>query len=225
MFRFCRERSIPLVAAVNGIDRERADFDAAVASLEKMEANPVVVSFPIGSAHDVSGVVDVLQMKAYGAGGESEVPGALADAAAAAREKLVGERGRVRRRAAREVPRAGRARAGRGRARARAPERAAARSCRCFATAATRELGISRLLCARSRSCCPPPPSAPPSADAEGQPVPSEADAPFRALVLKTIIDRYAGTLSVLRVVSGTLQARVHRPRRHAPTTRSAWPS
>jgi elongation factor G len=35
--------------------------------------------------------------------------------------------------------------------------------------------------------------------------VPPDPSAPFTALVFKTMIDRYAGTLSVLRVVSGTL--------------------
>jgi elongation factor G len=204
MFRFCRERAIPLIAAVNGIDRERADWDAAVASLEKMEANPVVVTFPIGSTHDVSGVVDLLQMKAYTASGEGDVPSDLADEATAAHEKLVEsvaecddsllekylDQGEL---APDEV------------LRGLCAGTRAGRILPVFATAATRELGTSRLQWAIA-SLLPSAAERTPFTDAEGQPVASEVDAPFRALVLKTIIDRYAGTLSVLRVVSGTLR-------------------
>jgi elongation factor G len=203
MFRFCREHGIPLVCAINGVDRERADFEAAVASLEKMEAAPVVVSFPIGSAQSVSGVVDVLQMKAHGANGESEIPSELADEAAQAREKLVEsvaecddallekylEKGELTQE---EIERGLSAGTRNG------------RILPVFATAATREIGTSRLLWAAGHLL--PSAAEHTFTDAEGHAVAPEADAPFRALVLKTIIDRYAGTLSVMRVVSGTLK-------------------
>ena len=203
MFRFCREHAIPLVSAINGVDRERADWHAAVASLEKMEANPVVVTFPIGGAQSVSGVVDVLQMKAYGASGESDIPSDLADEAAQAREKLVEsvaecddallekylEKGELTQDEILHGLGAG-TRSG--------------RILPVFATAATREIGTSRLLWAAGHLL--PSAAERTFVDAEGQTVASEPDAPFRALVLKTIIDRYAGTLSVMRVVSGTLK-------------------
>ncbi|HEX5065265.1 MAG TPA: elongation factor G [Myxococcota bacterium] len=203
MFRFCREHGIPLVCAINGVDRERADFEAAVASLEKMEAAPVVVSFPIGSAQSVSGVVDVLHMKAHGASGEMDIPSELADDAARAREKLVEsvaecddallekylEKGELTQQETLHGLGAG-TRNG--------------RILPVFATAATREIGTSRLLWAAGHLL--PSAAEHTFTDAEGHAVAPEADAPFRALVLKTIIDRYAGTLSVMRVVSGTLK-------------------
>ena len=204
MFRFCRERSVPLIAVVNGIDRDRADFDAAVASLEKMEANPVVLTLPAGDGPDVAAVVDVLQGKAFGARGESEVPADLADAVAQAREKLVEtvaecddallekylEQGEL---GAEET------------LRGLVAGTRAGRVLPVLATAALREVGVGRLHWAVA-SLLPSAAERTAFQDAEGQTVPSDPDAPFRGLVFKTIIDRYAGTLSVLRVVSGTLR-------------------
>ncbi|OPZ47191.1 MAG: Elongation factor G [Actinobacteria bacterium ADurb.BinA094] len=88
------ERGLARMLVCNMLDRERADFDAAVAALqEAFGAQVVAVQLPIGSEHDFSGVVDLLSMKAYtyadGKGSEGEVPAELADAAATAREKLI----------------------------------------------------------------------------------------------------------------------------------------
>jgi elongation factor G len=204
MFRYCRERQIPLVAAVNGVDRERADFDAAVASLEKMEAHPVVLTLPVSHANETSAVVDVLELKAFGPGGESEVPADLVEAAKRAREKLVESVAECDDALLERYLEHGEL----------APDEivrgliAGTRSGQILpvlATAATRELGVGRLLWAVT-SLLPSAADRAPFVDAEGQPVPSDPDAPFRALVFKTLIDRYAGTLSVMRVVSGTLR-------------------
>jgi elongation factor G len=204
MFRFCRERGIPLVAAINGVDRERADFDAAVASLEKMEALPVVLCFPFGEAGAPSGVVDLLEMKLFAPGAASELPAQVLEAAKSARERLVEsvaecddlllehylEHGEL---SQDEIVQGliGGTRSG--------------RILPVLATAATHELGSDRLLWAISL-LLPSAADRTPFVDAEGQPVPPDPQAPFRALVFKTIIDRYAGTLSVMRVVSGTLR-------------------
>lgn len=88
------ERGLARMLVCNMLDRERADFDAAVAALQEAFGTQVVaVHLPIGSEHDFRGVVDLLSMKAYtyadGKGSEGEVPAELADAAAAAREKLI----------------------------------------------------------------------------------------------------------------------------------------
>ncbi len=88
------ERGLARMLVCNMLDRERADFDAAVAALQEAFGTQVVaVHLPIGSEHDFRGVVDLLSMKAYtyanGKGAEGEVPAELADAAAAAREKLI----------------------------------------------------------------------------------------------------------------------------------------
>ncbi len=76
------------------LDRERADFDHALALLqESFGAQVVAVQLPIGKEHEFSGVVDLLTMKAHtytgGKASVGDIPAELADAAAAAREKLI----------------------------------------------------------------------------------------------------------------------------------------
>ncbi len=87
-------RGLGRVIVCNMLDRERADFDAAVAALqESFGAQVVAVQVPIGKEHDFSGIVDLLSMKAYTYGGgkttEGDIPADMADAAAAARDKLI----------------------------------------------------------------------------------------------------------------------------------------
>ncbi len=84
---------------VNMLDRERADFFRALDSLkEAFGAHVVATEIPIGSEHDISGVVDLIDMKAYrydGAGRDncsaSEIPAELRDLAEEYREKLMDE--------------------------------------------------------------------------------------------------------------------------------------
>jgi elongation factor G len=84
------------VAAVNMMDRERADFDDALAALKARFGNEVVAAaLPIGSEAGFKGVVDLVAMKAYtysgnsGKATEGPIPDDMAEAAAEAREALV----------------------------------------------------------------------------------------------------------------------------------------
>ncbi len=88
------ERGLGRVIVCNMLDRERADFDHALEVLkESFGAQVVAAQLPIGKEHDFRGVVDLLSMKAYtyanGKATAGEIPTELADAAAAARDKLV----------------------------------------------------------------------------------------------------------------------------------------
>src|SRR5580658_9726719 len=84
---------------VNMLDRERADFFRSLDSLKAAFGPHVVATeIPIGSEHEVSGVIDLVDMKAYaydGAGRENcseiPIPDALADQAQEYREKLMDE--------------------------------------------------------------------------------------------------------------------------------------
>jgi elongation factor G len=209
MLHACREAGIPTLAFVNGMDRERSDLDASVESLRAIEASPAVVALPIGSDSSLSGVVDLIHMKAMTPAGEAEIPAELSDAVQAAREALVeavaecddallekyleeGELGEE------EVVRglvAG-ARAG--------------RLTPVYCGAATAEIGVAPLLSgvveilpsAADRPAWKATDAG--GAEVEVEPAP---ESPFSALVLKTMIDRYAGTLSVFRVVSGTVKS------------------
>src|SRR5215510_13298690 len=56
---------------VNMLDRERADFFRALESLQSAFGNHVVATeIPIGSEHEVRGVIDLIDMKAFEYSGE-----------------------------------------------------------------------------------------------------------------------------------------------------------
>jgi elongation factor G len=87
--------NVPALAFVSRMDRERASFDDAVADMQKiLGARPVPIQVPIGAAETFRGVVDLITMRAFvaqadGSLKEDAVPADMADAAAAAREKMV----------------------------------------------------------------------------------------------------------------------------------------
>ena len=203
MFRFCRERGVAQIAFVGGLDRDLADFDRAIESLKEMDANPVAVTLPIGIGPSLDGVIDLLEMKRYRDGKASDVPAELADAAASAREQLVEsvaecddallekylEEGELSAEAIQAGLVAG---------------THSGKLMPVFAGAALAEIGIGRLFWGIAELL----PSAADRAaftDAEGSPIEQSADAPFSGVVFKTVIDRYAGVLSVFRVVSGKI--------------------
>jgi elongation factor G len=84
---------------VNMLDRERADFFRALESLQNAFGSHVVATeIPIGSEHEVRGVIDLIDMKAFIAQGEGrgapepqDIPGELAAQAQEYREKLMDE--------------------------------------------------------------------------------------------------------------------------------------
>src|SRR5438309_2715348 len=84
---------------VNMLDRERADFFRTLDSLKSAFGQHVVATeIPIGSEHDVSGIVDLVDMKAYryedgarGAATEIPIPDELQAQAEEYREKLMDE--------------------------------------------------------------------------------------------------------------------------------------
>jgi len=206
MFRYCRERGIPLVAFVNGLDKERASLERALASLEQMEAKPVVLTLPIGEHDALSGVVDLVTGRAVGTEGESDPPAELADAVASAREQFVEnvaecddvllekylEEGELSPEDLQQALVAG----------TRSGEILPV-----LCGSALREIGVAPLLRAVSELLPSAADRVTPFATAEGEEVAPDPDAPFTAQVIKTSIDRYAGTLSVFRVVSGRIAA------------------
>ncbi len=84
---------------VNMLDRERADFFRALESLQSSFGNHVVATeIPIGSEHEVRGVIDLIDMKAFVAQGEGrgapepqDIPEELQAQAQEYREKLMDE--------------------------------------------------------------------------------------------------------------------------------------
>ncbi|HJX52476.1 MAG TPA: GTP-binding protein, partial [Polyangia bacterium] len=88
---------VPRLAFVNKMDRPGADFQAVVEEIRtRLGARPVPVQLPIGVEDHFTGVVDLVRERAiFFSGGEDDppreddVPSSMADAVAAAREKLV----------------------------------------------------------------------------------------------------------------------------------------
>src|SRR5438270_6163862 len=93
------ELDLARLVFVNMLDRERADFFRALDSLKAAFGPHVVATeIPIGSEHEVSGLIDLVDMKAYryeGAGREScteiPIPDELQAQAEEYREKLMDE--------------------------------------------------------------------------------------------------------------------------------------
>jgi len=204
MWRTARGLGLSVIAFVNGIDRERADFDDAVESLAKMEANPVVLSMPGAGG---GAVVDLLAMKMVDDRGAREIPAELADEAAAARQQLVESVAEcddaLLEKYLEGNPLSDEEVLGGLVAGVRSGKRVPV-----FAGSASRAIGIEPVLRAIAE-LLPSPEDARAwngtDTSSGEKPAPPRPDAPFAALVFKTVIDRYAGLLSVFRVVSGTL--------------------
>jgi elongation factor G len=81
---------------VNMLDRERADFFRVLNAIQgSLSPRAVAIHLPIGAEHELTGIVDLLHMKAYTSpesakeGAPGEIPAELADQVAEYREKLL----------------------------------------------------------------------------------------------------------------------------------------
>src|SRR5271165_1260483 len=94
------ELDIARMLFVNMLDRERADFFRTLEQLKRSFGQHVVATeIPIGAEHDLQGVIDLVDMKAFrsqstaerGAAEEVPIPDALQELAQEYREKLMDE--------------------------------------------------------------------------------------------------------------------------------------
>jgi elongation factor G len=94
------ELDIARMLFVNMLDRERADFYRALDQIKRaFGPHAVATEIPIGAEHDIEGVVDLIDMKAFraqptperGAADEIPIPAELEERAAEYREKLMDE--------------------------------------------------------------------------------------------------------------------------------------
>jgi len=94
---YCEEVNLPRMIVVSRMDRERANAERVLDSLTKAFGRAVTpLQLPIGSEKNLSGIVDLVRMKAYmyemggsGKGKEGPIPANLEAAAKEAHEKLV----------------------------------------------------------------------------------------------------------------------------------------
>lgn len=185
----CEALNMPRAIVVTGLDKENADFDGIVASLQDVwgAARCVPVVYP---AADGKSVVDVLASSEDRA---EEIKMALTDAAAESDDALIekvlngdtltadelasGLRGAVAQ--AKFVP--------------------------IFAVAARQSIGLDELLQGLTRLM--PSPLDRTVKDADGNEVSAAADAPLVAQVWRSINDPFVGQLTLARVWGGTLKA------------------
>jgi elongation factor G len=203
------------VLFVNMLDRERADFFRVLEQLkEQLSTRCVAVSMPIGAEHELTGVVDLLHLKAYMSpeGGKEqapvEIPAELAEQVAQYREQLIDtvvetdealmerylDAGQVD---DEEV--------------AKALKDAVTRG-EIFPVAcgvATKNLGTTAVLDLLVEGV-PSPARKEPSVTVDG--------ASTAAFVFKTVADPFAGRINVFRVLTGTVSsdANLINPRAHA---------
>lgn len=90
---YAQEMEVPVIFFVNKLDKDNSDFDLAMAKLEAaVSGRFIVMSFPIGVAGGVNGVVDVIKMKAvYEKDGKvtfEDIPAGLRDRAKQYREAI-----------------------------------------------------------------------------------------------------------------------------------------
>jgi elongation factor G len=97
VWSYCEEFRTPRLIVVNRMDRDRANAERVLGSLVGAFGRDVIpIELPIGSEKSLSGVIDLVRMKAYtyelggnGKGKETEIPANLKEQAQAAHETLV----------------------------------------------------------------------------------------------------------------------------------------
>jgi elongation factor G len=213
IFEQINRLALPRLAFISRLDRERMDFDAAMSDLERaLAAKPVALTLPIGTETAFTGVVDVIAMKAFtysdtsGKAKEDELSGELRARAEVARTKLAEAVAETDDALLEKYLEQGEL----DEAELRGALRAAVLSCKLtpvLCGSGAKNIGIDQLLDAVTALL--PAPSDRPAFSAQGPsngtPLARNADpdAPFSAFVFKTVIDPFAGKLSIFRVVSG----------------------
>jgi elongation factor G len=216
------ELGLARIIFVNMLDRERADFFRSLESLKQAFGQHVVATeIPIGKEHELQGVIDLIDMKAYRYDGdgrencsEIEIPEELQAQAQEYREKLMDE--------VAEVSEALMERYLEGEEISHEETVSALKqgvteghlfpvTC----GAATRNLGINRLLDAFVEDL--PSPAKRGAIDLDGVELEPDESKDMVAFVFKTLADPYAGRVNLFRVYQGVLQhdSQVHNCRAH----------
>ena len=212
--------NLPRIVVVNRLERERASLERTLEALHRDCSRMIVpIQLPLGEEKEFTGVVDLVRMKALtfapdtGRLTEGDVPANLADAARAARERLIEmvaeadeklmerffEEGTLSQEELAAGLRDGIAQA---------------RVFPLVCTSGLHVIGMQPLLDAISSYVPSPADRDFPALDDDGNEVKVKAvdSAPYAAFVWKTIADPFAGRITMLRVVSGALKsdANVH---------------
>jgi elongation factor G len=216
------ELGLARILFVNMLDRERADFFRALDSLKQAFGQHVVATeIPIGTEHELQGVVDLIDMKAYRYDGDGRenceevpIPDELAEQAQEYREKLMDEVAEVsdelmeRYLEGEEI----------SHEETVAALKTGVTEGHLFPVtcgAATRNLGINRLLDAFVDDL--PSPAKKGTVDLDGVTLEPDESGEMVAFVFKTLADPYAGRINLFRVYQGVMShdSQVHNCRAH----------
>jgi elongation factor G len=211
---FADEYHIPKAFFINKLDKERASFESAVASIDEAfpDVHTIPVVLPIGEGEKIEGLIDLLFMRAIiGRNNEikvTEIPAEYMEAAKAGRRRLVEaaaegndeltEKFLMEEGLSDEEVILG-----------LRQDLEAGRFCPVLCGSATLHLGVRLLLNFLEKEC--PPPSerkgflgyaSGNSGEVELKAI--DPSAPFTAYVFKTVNDEYVGRLSFFKVVTGS---------------------
>jgi elongation factor G len=94
LWRLAREQNLPMFLVVSRMDKDGADYEKVMSEFnEHLDGTAVAVQLPIGKGESFSGVIDLIDMKAYefdgGKANAIDIPADMIDAAEEAREELM----------------------------------------------------------------------------------------------------------------------------------------
>jgi elongation factor G len=215
LWRRSEELGLSRLIFVNMLDRERADFFRTLESLKDSFGQHVVATeIPIGAEHDVRGVIDLVDMKAYEYEGETPdnckeipIPDELRPQAEEYRDKLMDEVAEVSDELMEHYLEG---------------QEISHEECvsalkkgvtegRIFPVTcgvATKNLGTNRLLDAIEEDL--PSPKMRGSFTAGSEELEPDPDKEMVALVFKTLADPFAGRINLFRVYQGTMRPDTH---------------
>ncbi|MCW3777790.1 elongation factor G [Lactobacillus sp. PFC-70] len=219
VWRQASDFDVPRIVFVNKMDKLGANFDFSVKSLhERLDANAVALQMPIGAEDDFSGVVDLIEMKAYvydmddlGSKWDTvEIPADMKDEAEKRHEGII--------EAVADVDDEIMEKYLEGEEISKEELKAAIRRATLklemfpvFAGSAFKDKGVQMLMDAvvdylPSPLDVKPYNATVPDTD-EAVELRADDDAPFAALAFKVATDPFVGRLTYIRVYSGTLEA------------------
>lgn len=218
IWKYACEFEIPRIVFINKMDKENASFSRAIAEIEKsFETEAIPLQIPIGSGDTFQGIVDIINMKAFnftdGKAKETEIPAEMIAEAELFRKKLIEKIAEADDALLERYLEGGeltKEEIIKGIKEGSLTRRFIPVSC----GAATKNIGINHLI--DDIILCLPSPlemarispirGKNPKDGKEVERKVDEKD-PLSAYVFKTIVDPYAGKLSIFRVYSGLIKA------------------
>ena len=206
---------LPRIVALSRLDRDRASLERTLATLHRDCAREIMpIQLPIGEERSFTGVVDLVSMKAFTFAGdgsakmtEGEIPAAMADRVEQARTALI----EMVAEADEQLMDAFFANGTLSQEQLTSGLRAATAAGRLFplvCTSGLRAIGAQPLLDALVSLVPSPAERGFATVDADGNPsTVAPENGPYAAFVWKTVADPFAGRITMMRIVTGTLKS------------------